>query len=69
MLLERLAHMDAQLKASEVDGDRLRMERETLRDRLSELQNQLRDREAEVSVRPAIAMCLITDEMAQEKMT
>ena len=42
--------MEAQLKASQDDSDRLRMERERLRDRLSELQSKLRDKEAEVRV-------------------
>lgn len=42
--------MEAQLKASEKDTDRLRMERERLRDRLSELQTTLREKEAEVTI-------------------
>lgn len=42
--------MEAQLKASEEDTDRLRMERERLRDRLSELQTTLREKEAEVTI-------------------
>lgn len=50
VLLERLSHMEAQLKASEEDTDRLRMERERLRDRLSELQTTLREKEAEVTI-------------------
>lgn len=48
VLLGRLSHMEAQLKASEEDGDRLRTERERLRDRLSELQATLKEKEAEV---------------------
>ncbi|XP_078028580.1 BICD family-like cargo adapter 2 isoform X2 [Epinephelus lanceolatus] len=47
VLLERLSHMEAQLKASQEDSDRHRMERERLRDRVSELQTKLRDKEAE----------------------
>ena len=42
--------MEAQLKASEEDGDRLRTERERLRDRLSELQATLKEKEAEVRI-------------------
>ncbi|XP_022618479.1 BICD family-like cargo adapter 2 isoform X1 [Seriola dumerili] len=47
VLLERLSHMEAQLKASQEDSDGLRMEREGLRERLSELQMKLREKEAE----------------------
>lgn len=42
--------MEVQLRASEEDSDRLRKEREHLRERLSELQSSLREKEAEVSV-------------------
>lgn len=42
--------MEVQLRASEEDSDRLRKEREQLRERLSELQSSLREKEAEVSV-------------------
>lgn len=42
--------MEVQLRASEEDGDHLRKEREQLRERLSELQSTLREKEAEVSV-------------------
>lgn len=45
--------MEVQLRASEEDGDRLRKEREQLRERLLELQSSLREKEAEVSVHPA----------------
>ncbi|XP_056252597.1 BICD family-like cargo adapter 2 isoform X2 [Seriola aureovittata] len=48
VLLERLSHMEAQLKATQEDSDGLRMEREGLRERLSELQMKLREKEAEV---------------------
>ncbi|XP_042355254.1 BICD family-like cargo adapter 2 isoform X2 [Plectropomus leopardus] len=47
VLLGRLSHMEAQLKASQEDTDRLRMERERMRDRVSELQMKLREKEAE----------------------
>lgn len=50
VLLERLSHMEVQLGASEEDAERLRREREQLRERLSELQSTLREKEAEVSV-------------------
>ncbi|KAM7397991.1 hypothetical protein PAMA_006052 [Pampus argenteus] len=47
VLLERLSHMEAQLKATQEDNDRVRMGRESLRDRLSELQAKLREKETE----------------------
>ncbi|XP_035846829.1 BICD family-like cargo adapter 2 isoform X2 [Sander lucioperca] len=47
VLLERLSYIETQLKASQEDSDRLRMERETLRSRLSETQTKLREKEAE----------------------
>lgn len=42
--------MEVQLRDSEEDSDRLRKEREQLRERLSELQSTLREKEAEVSL-------------------
>lgn len=42
--------MEAQLKATQEDSDRVRMERDGLRDRLSELQVKLREKEAEVRI-------------------
>ncbi|XP_078122706.1 BICD family-like cargo adapter 2 isoform X2 [Sander vitreus] len=47
VLLERLSYIETQLKASQEDSARLRMERETLRSRLSETQTKLREKEAE----------------------
>ncbi|XP_050934754.1 BICD family-like cargo adapter 2 isoform X2 [Lates calcarifer] len=47
VLLERLSHMESQLKASQEDSDRLRIEREGLRERLSEFQVKLKEKEAE----------------------
>ncbi|XP_074528116.1 BICD family-like cargo adapter 2 isoform X2 [Halichoeres trimaculatus] len=47
VLLGRLSHMEAQLRASQEDSDRLRLERGTLRERLLELQTKLREKEAE----------------------
>lgn len=42
--------MEAQVKASQEDSDRLRAERDRLRYRLSELQTKLSEREAEVRI-------------------
>lgn len=42
--------MEVRLKASQEDTDRLRIEREALRERASELQIKLREKEAEVRV-------------------
>ncbi|XP_060910836.1 BICD family-like cargo adapter 2 isoform X2 [Labrus mixtus] len=47
VLLERLSHMEALLRASQEDGNRYRSERETQRERLSDLQTKLREKEAE----------------------
>lgn len=47
--MERLSHMEAQLKASEDDGFRLRSDRDRLRERVSELQAMLKEKQAEVS--------------------
>uniref|UniRef100_A0AAV2JBC8 BICD family-like cargo adapter 2 n=1 Tax=Knipowitschia caucasica TaxID=637954 RepID=A0AAV2JBC8_KNICA len=47
VLSERLFHMEKQLKASEEDTDRLRVEREALREKVSDLQVKLTEREAE----------------------
>ncbi|XP_077402331.1 BICD family-like cargo adapter 2 isoform X3 [Vanacampus margaritifer] len=48
VLKGRLCHMDALLKASQEDSDKLRSERNDLRDRVMELQVQLREKEAEL---------------------
>ncbi|XP_008276976.1 BICD family-like cargo adapter 2 isoform X2 [Stegastes partitus] len=47
VLQERQSHMEAQLKASQEDSQRLRTERDGLRDRLSEVQMKLKEKEAE----------------------
>ncbi|XP_061754532.1 BICD family-like cargo adapter 2 isoform X2 [Nerophis ophidion] len=47
VLKERLAHIEAQLKASYEDSDRQRSERDVLRHRVSDLQVQLKEKEAE----------------------
>ncbi|XP_057677525.1 BICD family-like cargo adapter 2 isoform X2 [Corythoichthys intestinalis] len=47
VLKGRLCHMETQLKASQEATDRLRSERDVLRDRVSELQVQLKEKEAE----------------------
>lgn len=54
-MLERLSHMEAQLKVSEEDSFRLRMDRDRLRERASELQSTLKEKQAEVGdwLRPA----------------
>ncbi|XP_054900003.1 BICD family-like cargo adapter 2 isoform X2 [Poeciliopsis prolifica] len=49
VLQERLSHMETQLKASEEDSQRLRVERDGLRDRLSELHIKLTEKEAEAT--------------------
>ncbi|XP_017273695.1 BICD family-like cargo adapter 2 isoform X2 [Kryptolebias marmoratus] len=49
VLLERLSHIETQLKASEEDCQRLRLERDGLRDRLSDLQVKLSEKEAEAT--------------------
>ncbi|XP_023197678.1 BICD family-like cargo adapter 2 isoform X2 [Xiphophorus maculatus] len=49
VLQERLSHMETQLKASEEDSQRLRVERDGLRDRLSELHVKLTEKEAEAT--------------------
>ncbi|XP_027888015.1 BICD family-like cargo adapter 2 isoform X2 [Xiphophorus couchianus] len=49
VLQERLSHMETQLKASEEDSQRLRVERDGLRDRLSALHVKLTEKEAEAT--------------------
>ncbi|KAM8835200.1 BICD family-like cargo adapter 2 isoform 2-T4 [Synchiropus picturatus] len=49
VLSERLAHMDAQLKATQDDVDRVRVEREGLRERVLDLQAKLREKESEAA--------------------
>ncbi|XP_014902243.1 BICD family-like cargo adapter 2 isoform X2 [Poecilia latipinna] len=49
VLQERLLHMETQLKASEENSQRLRVERDGLRDRLSELHVKLTEKEAEAT--------------------
>ncbi|XP_023277175.1 BICD family-like cargo adapter 2 isoform X1 [Seriola lalandi dorsalis] len=60
VLLERLSHMEAQLKATQEDSDGLRMEREGLRERLSELQMKLREKEAEIEQEQGVVFELRT---------
>ncbi|KAK7926129.1 hypothetical protein WMY93_008439 [Mugilogobius chulae] len=48
ILSERLSHMELQLKASEEDTDRLRVEREALREKVLDLQVKLQERDAEI---------------------
>ncbi|XP_037603563.1 BICD family-like cargo adapter 2 isoform X2 [Sebastes umbrosus] len=60
VLLERRSHMEAQLKASQEDSVRLRTERDRLRDRLSELQIKLREKEAEIEQEQGVVFELRT---------
>ncbi|XP_074528115.1 BICD family-like cargo adapter 2 isoform X1 [Halichoeres trimaculatus] len=60
VLLGRLSHMEAQLRASQEDSDRLRLERGTLRERLLELQTKLREKEAEIEQEQGVVFELRT---------
>ncbi|KAK2828623.1 hypothetical protein Q5P01_019657 [Channa striata] len=60
VLLGRLSHIEAQLKVSQDDTDRLRMERETLRDRASELHIKLTEKEAELEQQQGVVFELRT---------
>ncbi|XP_061558705.1 BICD family-like cargo adapter 2 isoform X2 [Phycodurus eques] len=70
VLKGRLCHMEAQLKASQEDSDRVRSERNVLRDRVSELQVQLREKEAEAKdalLAHSVALQARDDEIAALK--
>ncbi|KAE8287530.1 BICD family-like cargo adapter 2 Bicaudal D-related protein 2 [Larimichthys crocea] len=60
VLLGRLTHMEAQLKGSEEDSERLRTERDRLRERLSEVQMKLREKEAEIEQEQGVVFELRT---------
>ncbi|XP_060910835.1 BICD family-like cargo adapter 2 isoform X1 [Labrus mixtus] len=60
VLLERLSHMEALLRASQEDGNRYRSERETQRERLSDLQTKLREKEAEIEQEQGVVFELRT---------
>ncbi|XP_061904637.1 BICD family-like cargo adapter 2 isoform X3 [Entelurus aequoreus] len=60
VLKERLAHMEAQLKASYEDSDRQRSERDVLRHRVSDLQVQLKEKEAEIEQEQGVVFELRT---------
>nr|XP_020454290.1 BICD family-like cargo adapter 2 isoform X1 [Monopterus albus] len=60
VLLERLSHIEEQLKASQEDSDRLRVEREGLRERLTELQVKLKEKEAELEQEQGVVFELRT---------
>uniref|UniRef100_A0A665UQ20 BICD family-like cargo adapter 2 n=1 Tax=Echeneis naucrates TaxID=173247 RepID=A0A665UQ20_ECHNA len=60
VLLERLSHMEVQLKASQEDSDGLRMDREGLRERLTELQMKLREKESEIEQQQGVVFELRT---------
>lgn len=51
---ERFTNLDKRLKSTQDDNDRLRSERDMLRERVVELQASLRDRETEVRTLPGI---------------
>ncbi|KAM3868879.1 BICD family-like cargo adapter 2 [Diretmus argenteus] len=57
---ERLSHMEKQLKTSQEDSDRLRMEREALRERVTELQTKLREKETEIEQEQGVVFELRT---------
>ncbi|XP_034745326.1 BICD family-like cargo adapter 2 isoform X1 [Etheostoma cragini] len=67
VLLERLSNIEVQLKASQEDGDRLRVERETLRARLSETQSKLREKEAELEQEQGVVFELRTVNRSLQK--
>ncbi|XP_049599616.1 BICD family-like cargo adapter 2 isoform X1 [Syngnathus scovelli] len=60
VLKGRLSHMEAQLKASQEDSDKLRSERNDLRVRVTELQVQLREKEAELEQEQGVVFELRT---------
>ncbi|XP_049599617.1 BICD family-like cargo adapter 2 isoform X2 [Syngnathus scovelli] len=70
VLKGRLSHMEAQLKASQEDSDKLRSERNDLRVRVTELQVQLREKEAEAKdalLAHSVALQARDDEIAALK--
>ncbi|XP_077596904.1 BICD family-like cargo adapter 2 [Stigmatopora nigra] len=67
VLKGRLCHMEAQLKASQEDSDRLRSERDTMRDRVSELQVQLKEKEAELEQEQGVVFELRTINRSLQK--
>ncbi|XP_078122702.1 BICD family-like cargo adapter 2 isoform X1 [Sander vitreus] len=69
VLLERLSYIETQLKASQEDSARLRMERETLRSRLSETQTKLREKEAELEQEQGVVFELRTVNRSLQKKT
>ncbi|XP_022046177.1 BICD family-like cargo adapter 2 isoform X1 [Acanthochromis polyacanthus] len=60
VLQERQSHMETQLKASQEDSQRLRIERDGLRDRLSEVQMKLKEKEAEIEQEQGVVFELRT---------
>ncbi|MEQ2251130.1 hypothetical protein ILYODFUR_007757 [Ilyodon furcidens] len=59
-VLQELSHMERQLKASEEDSQRLRVERDGLRDRLSELHVKLTEKETEIEQEQGVVFELRT---------
>ncbi|KAM6907431.1 BICD family-like cargo adapter 2 [Xenentodon cancila] len=60
VLLERLSHMETQLKASQEDTQRLRVERDGLKDKVSELQVKVYEKEAEIEQEQGVVFELRT---------
>ncbi|XP_016897108.1 BICD family-like cargo adapter 2 [Cynoglossus semilaevis] len=60
VLVERLSFMEAQLKASQDDTERVRLDREAQRERVCELQLRLKEREAEIEQEQGVVFELRT---------
>ncbi|KAM6986414.1 BICD family-like cargo adapter 2 isoform 1-T1 [Aplochiton taeniatus] len=60
VLQERFSSMEKLLQASQDDSNRLRVEREALRERLTDLQNTLKEREAELEQEQGVVFELRT---------
>ncbi|XP_065140231.1 BICD family-like cargo adapter 2 isoform X1 [Paramisgurnus dabryanus] len=60
VLKERCAHLDDRLKSTQEDNDRLRSERDGLRERVMDLQTSLKDKETELEQEHSIVFQLRT---------
>ncbi|KAM9332877.1 BICD family-like cargo adapter 2 isoform 2-T2 [Pholidichthys leucotaenia] len=68
VLLERLSRLEAQIKTSEEGNQRIRLEREGLRERVSDLQMKLKEKEAEIEQEQGVVFELRTlNRSLQEK--
>ncbi|XP_024122042.1 BICD family-like cargo adapter 2 [Oryzias melastigma] len=68
VLKERLSHMETQLKSWQEDSQRLRLERDGLKERVLELQSRLSDKEAEIEQEQGVVFELRTlNRSLQEK--